>query len=103
MVTTTWNSSFEATPAGTDAVSGGDDRIRELKIAIRQNLHEGKLLYVDGAGSANAYTATLAPASDTLVEGNIVIFKSNAANTGNSTLNVNSLGAKNILKNRDQT
>ena len=103
MATTTWNSSFEATPAGTDAVSGGDDRIRELKTAIRQNIHEGKLLYVDGAGSANAYTATLAPASDTLVEGNIVIFKSNAANTGNSTLNVNSLGVKNILKNRDQT
>jgi hypothetical protein len=28
----TWDASFEATPANTDLVSQGDDRIRELKV-----------------------------------------------------------------------
>lgn len=48
--------------------------------------------------SANAYSVTLNPAPTALVEGLRVTVKINVANTGASTLNVNSLGAKAIKK-----
>lgn len=50
---------------------------------------------VDG-GSANAYTITTTPAVTSYVEGLGVIVKITNANTGASTLNVSSLGTKNI-------
>ena len=48
-------------------------------------------------GSANAYIVSLAPATATLTAGLQVSFIAGNANTGASTLNVNSLGVKNIL------
>lgn len=38
--TTTWNAAFEATPAAGANVSGGDDRIRELKEAVRERMEK---------------------------------------------------------------
>lgn len=46
---------------------------------------------------------TLVPAPTAYVTGMVVNFKAGTANTGNATLNVNGLGAVNILKNHDQT
>jgi len=31
-----WDSAFEATPSGTESLTSGDDRIRELKVAVRE-------------------------------------------------------------------
>ena len=59
--------------------------------------------YAADAGSTDAYAVTLSPAPAALTAGLVVHFKANTANTGNATLNVNGLGAKNILKNHDQT
>lgn len=59
--------------------------------------------YAADAGSTDAYAVTLSPAPAAYAAGMLVHFKANTANTGNATLNVNSLGAKNILKNHDQT
>jgi len=66
-----WNSAFEATPAGSDSPSQGDDRIRELKQAVRERLikeHEMDLssgaAAADGwhaAGSAKVYVGSTAP------------------------------------------
>ena len=53
-------------------------------------------------GSANAYAVTLNPVPINLIDGMGVIVKIANANTGASTLNVNSLGAKTI-KNPDGT
>jgi hypothetical protein len=50
-------------------------------------------------GSANAYVLTYSPAPSGLVTGQIYSFVANFANTGASTININSLGAKNITKN----
>lgn len=69
MATLTWDAAYEATPAGSDAVSGGDDRIRELKVAVRErmlvgghlwqettNTHDGKhTVNADGSGAWNVY------------------------------------------------
>src|SRR5690606_1622322 len=51
-------------------------------------------------GAANAYTMTLSPAPSSYVNGMLLYGRVNGAigNTGSSTLNVNSLGAKTIKK-----
>jgi hypothetical protein len=56
--------------------------------------------YGEAAGSTNAYTLSLADIVPTLaaLTGRVLLFKSNAANTGACTLNVNSLGATAIKK-----
>ena len=50
------------------------------------------------ASGTNAKTTTLNPSPSALVEGFALSFKSTSANTGASTLNINGLGAKSILK-----
>ena len=53
--------------------------------------------YGTTAGSANTYTLTLSPAP-TYVDGLAVSVKINVTNTGAVTLNINSLGAKSVLR-----
>lgn len=55
--------------------------------------------YAADAGSTDDYAVTLAPVPTAYFTGMTVKFKANTANTGASTLNVNSLGAKTIKKN----
>ena len=50
------------------------------------------------AGAGNAYTLTYGVAPPAYVTGEIYSFKADRANTGAATLNVNSLGAKDIRK-----
>lgn len=67
----TWNSAFEATPAGSDDAKYGDDKIRELKEAIRERLaHEHGMDLTGGSaatqgwlnlGSAKVYYGASAP------------------------------------------
>ena len=47
--TTTWDAANEAAPANTDVVSSGDDKIRELKVSIRERI--AKDHYMDIAGT----------------------------------------------------
>lgn len=47
--TTTWDSAFEASPANTANISEGDDRIRELKVSVRERM--AKDHYMDTAGT----------------------------------------------------
>ena len=62
----------------------------------------GEVYAADGGGT-DAYAITLVPAITAYAIGQVFNFKANTINTGNATLNVNGLGAKNILKNNDQT
>jgi len=54
--------------------------------------------YANATGSANTYAVTLTPAPTAYTEGMAIAVKINADNTGASTINVNSLGAKSIKK-----
>lgn len=63
----------------------------------------GTEIYAADSVGTDAYTITLVPAISAYTTGMIVNFKAGTANTGNATLNVNGLGAKNILKNFNQT
>ena len=56
-------------------------------------------VYAADTGSANAYVVTLSPAPTAYVTGMEVVFKATNANTTASTINVNALGAKSIVKN----
>lgn len=55
-------------------------------------------LFAQDAGATDAYAITLTPAITTYVTGAQYWFKANTANTGAATLNINSLGAKTIVK-----
>ena len=67
----TWNTAFEATPAGGDTPTQGDDRIRELKEAMRERFEREHFMNLasglpaeDGehlSGSAKGYRQTSAP------------------------------------------
>ena len=65
MASVTWDSGFEATPAGGDNPKYGDDVIRELKVATRERANlEHSWLGGDGwhrPGSAKAYNQATEP------------------------------------------
>ena len=54
------------------------------------------VFYGTCAGSANTYAITLTPAPSAYTAGMTILFKPSASNTGASTVNVNSLGARNV-------
>jgi hypothetical protein len=54
--------------------------------------------YAADAGASDTYVITLSPVPTSYTAGMVVYFKANTANTGAATLNVNSLGAKTIVK-----
>lgn len=53
---------------------------------------------ITSGGTGTAYTLTYSPAATAYVTGQTYAFIANVANTGAVTLNVNSIGAKNIFK-----
>src|SRR5581483_10701671 len=63
----------------------------------------GEEIYAADSVSTDAYAVTLTPAPTAYVTGMVVRFKAGTANTGAATLNVNSLGAKTIVKNYNST
>lgn len=54
--------------------------------------------YAADAGSTDDYVITLSPVPSSYTSGMMIYFKANTVNTGAATLNVNSLGAKTIVK-----
>ena len=90
--------SAEAT-AGT--ATGGTGASLALDPAtLAAQVQSGSWLYAveDGTGSDDTYTAALTPALTAYTAGMLVMVKFTVANTGASTLNLNSLGAKSIKK-----
>uniref|UniRef100_A0A6H1Z7D1 Uncharacterized protein n=1 Tax=viral metagenome TaxID=1070528 RepID=A0A6H1Z7D1_9ZZZZ len=68
-----------------------------------KEVQEGRLIYAADTAANDTYVVTLQPAATAYVTGMTINFMATTANTGAATLNVNGLGAKNILKNHDQT
>lgn len=88
-----------------DMVKMADGSTAEAKIAGQTSAHDNHLgeytmhvPYKATGGSANTYTAALSPAISSYAEGFAIAVKIHATNTGASTLNVNSRGAKTIKK-----
>lgn len=68
------------------------------KFITQTGLQHGAELYAADAGANDTYVITLAPVPTSYTTGMVIRFKANTVNTGVATLNVNSLGAKTIVK-----
>lgn len=68
------------------------------KFVTQTGLQHNAEKYAADAGSNDTYVITLSPAPTSYTNGMVVYFKANTANTGAATINVNSLGAKTIVK-----
>lgn len=77
-----------------DAVEVDTDQIGTL--VKGSGTVNGAFNYAADTGSANAYAIAPAPAFTAYTGGMLVVFKAANANTGASTINVNSLGGKNL-------
>lgn len=70
--------------------------------AIKTAIQNASYSYAADAQASDAYAITLTPAPTAYAAGQVFYFKANTANTGASSLNVNSLGAKTIKKETNQ-
>lgn len=75
--------------------------IRPTNDGLPKNYKYGLHTYAADSGSTDAYVVTLSPTPVSLETGMEIKFKATNANTGASTLNVNSIGAITIKKNND--
>lgn len=73
------------------------------KYVTQTGLQKNSEKYAADAGASDTYAITLSPVPTSYATGMQVIFKANTVNTGAATLNVNSLGAKTIVKNVSTT
>ena len=89
-------------PTSTDPKSQGDDHLRLVKTTL-QNTFAGfpGMVIVTGTeaqgSTVNDYTVTVSPAPAAYTSSMLVAFKTTHANTSSSTIQVNSLGVKNLL------
>lgn len=67
--------------------------------ATQRQVQDGFLTYAADTGAANAYVITLSPVPPAYAAGQFFTFKAANTNTTASTINVNSLGVKDIRKN----
>jgi hypothetical protein len=65
-------------------------------MATKTGIQLSSYINASDGGSANAYTATLSPAITAYSTGQIAVVKIANTNTGASTINLNSIGTKNI-------
>jgi len=85
-----------------NAAQIADGVITDAKLASTDFVKQtGAQIYAADSGATDAYAITLSPAPGSYTTGMVVNFKANTANTGAATLNVNSLGAKTIKKQKD--
>jgi hypothetical protein len=100
-------SKMSVTPAsGSNPVAVGDNDPRILSTAqfgYVASITNSGIPYVVATGSSTAYTATLASAYTALASGQALNFLVPATNATGITLNVNSQGAKPIVKNYNTT
>lgn len=66
---------------------------------IYATIQKNEVAYAVDSGAVNALIATLAPVPASLTDGLRVTIRVSNTNTGATTLNINSLGAKSIVKN----
>ena len=95
--------------SGSNAMTGnfnaGSNRLTSLAAAtaatdapIASQIQDGSLTYAVDTGSANTYAISLTPNETAYAAGQVFFFKSTNANSGASTLNVDSIGAIDIKK-----
>ena len=85
-------------PMNTKRHTGVGNSAARTDYSATGQVQDSSFLYAADSGSANTYAISLSPAVTAYAAGQIFHFKAANANTGASTLNVNSVGAKTIVK-----
>ena len=103
---------YNAEPDASNQIMLGDANVTEVKTAggltigattkVVGNLVSGTYNFAADAEASDTYVITLSPAPAAYTTGMMIVFTANTANTDGATVNVNGLGAKNILKMHDQ-
>jgi hypothetical protein len=70
-------------------------KVSTLQTALNTKMN---IWYAADAQANDSYVITLSPVPASYTTGMMIVFKANTANTTGATLNVNSLGVKNIVK-----
>ena len=84
--------------------AAGTDTGRTPSVSVLPALHQdSKYVFAADGEASDAYAITLTPAPAAYATGQVFHFTANTANTGAATLNVNSLGAKTIVKRGSST
>ena len=102
-------STTDASNSGAAANAGFPENMNPSDVNNAARALEGMIarLYADTngsivtTGSSNAYVLAAARTISSYAQGQIFMFEANHANTGAATLNVDSVGAKAIVKNND--
>jgi len=82
-----------------DALLGNNGTPSDTNRFVTQTgLQKNTEKYAADAGANDTYVITLSPVPTSYTTGMVVHFKANTVNTGDATINVNSLGAKTIVK-----
>jgi len=92
-------SNNSASPNGAPegmAPSGINDTIREVMAAVRR-LYSDTNGSLTSTGSSNAYVLTTNQTVTAYADGDYFMFEANHTNTGASTVNIDTLGGRNIL------
>jgi len=75
----------------------GDGTARNHYASIG-NLQDGDLTYATSGGAANVQTLTISPPIPAYVSGMVLSFRAGFSNTGTTSMNVNALGAKAVMR-----
>jgi len=89
-------------PMGGNVHTGVGNATARTNYASAADVMDQDLIYYVDSGAADAYVITPSPAYTSYEEGMRVVFRATNANTGASTMNVNSLGAI-AIQNADAT
>jgi hypothetical protein len=84
-------------PMGGYRHTGVDDAVALTDYASAADVIDQHLVYYTASGSSSAYTITPNPAISAYAAGQKFCFKANHTNNAAPSLNVNALGAKNIM------
>ena len=86
-------------PMGNYAHTGVADAVARTMYATAGQVQDSAFTYLTSPSGTNTMTATAALGMSSYVTGQRFFFVASGTNTGATTLNINSIGAKNITKN----
>ena len=93
------NTATGSLPMGGNVHTGVGNATAKTNYASAADVMDQDLIYYVDTGSADAYVITPSPSIGAYKEGQKLVFRALAANTGAATLNVNALGATAIETN----
>tara|TARA_R110000796_G_scaffold65782_2_gene151815 strand:+ start:25216 stop:26118 length:903 start_codon:yes stop_codon:yes gene_type:complete len=87
-----------ATAIGQQYYDSSDDLPTDIRVINYIRINQSSETINTDTGAADAYTFATTPATTSYSDGDVFVFKAGAANTGASTLNIDSVGVADISR-----